>query len=251
MEQREDKPVVFLEITDETGEVINRINATNKKGFHRVSWNLRQASQNMLTNNSGSSNSGSLVIPGRYYGQIFKNINGAIGAITDKVAVDVVPLREGALEGSDNETLADFWNNYANLRARASQLGSRLNKQMNNANKLQKAIMRSSISADFASEVKDVKNNLDRMDREWNGLKSKNQIGEKNLPTVNERLFALQRGLERSTYGPTDTHLKLIDWVTAELDLKEAELIIYKNDLEALYNNILEAGGPLIEDMGY
>lgn len=250
-EAREDKPLVFLQVTKENGEVVNRIKASNKKGFQRVSWDLRRASQSLLAGASQSDTDGPLVVPGRYYGQLFKNLNGVITAITDKVPVDVVPLRKGALEGSDHETLENFWNDYATLKARASLMSTRLSRQMDNARKIQEAAMRSNVSVDLMSELKEVKTSLDEIDKAWNGLKSKNQIGEKNLPTANERLFALQRGLERSTYGPTETHTKLLAWVKEELDSTESQLIILKNDLEALYNNVLEAGGPLIEGMGY
>lgn len=39
-EDREDTPVVFLEIRDDQGNVVRRLNAPVAKGFHRVAWDL-------------------------------------------------------------------------------------------------------------------------------------------------------------------------------------------------------------------
>ncbi len=47
-ELQEDEPILVFAVKDEDGKVINHLKAPAKKGIHRVSWDLRHASKNLM-----------------------------------------------------------------------------------------------------------------------------------------------------------------------------------------------------------
>ena len=65
--------------------------------------------------------------------------------------------------------------------------------------------------------------------------------------TVNDRLFSILRGIERSTYGPTSTHKKLAEWIEADLIKFNTDLELIKSSMKKIYNELRDAGGPMIE----
>ena len=83
----------------------------------------------------------------------------------------------------------------------------------------------------------------------WNGYKTKNQIGEKNAPNVKQWLFAIQRGIERSTYGPTATHRQMVGWIQSALQEKNNELDAAELEMDTVYRLMKEAGGPIINGL--
>jgi hypothetical protein len=75
----------------------------------------------------------------------------------------------------------------------------------------------------------------------------KNQVGEKNNPTVNERLFALNIALEQSTYGPTPAAMEVLEIVNSELDTGIETLKGMDSSVTSLGADVYAAGGPPIE----
>ena len=247
-EAREMAPAVFLEIKDKTGKVVNRVEGPNKKGMNRVAWNLRVASPNALSlDGKGGNANGLMVAPGTYTAQLYKVVKGEVSAISEAVPVEVVPLRDGALKGAGPEAVAAFWRSYEAIGAEANEFDLQFSNAKKTADKLWLAAQRSSGSAGLLQEVTAIKTKLDEIDKTWNGYASKNQIGEKNLPTVGERLFSIERGVGSSTYGPTDTHKKTMEIVRKELTTLQTQLEGVNGEISALAAKIVAAGGPKIE----
>ena len=247
-EAREMAPAVFLEIKDKTGKVVNRVEGPNKKGMNRVAWNLRVASPNALSlDGKGGNANGLMVAPGTYTAQLYKVVKGEVSAISEAVPVEVVPLRDGALKGAGPEAVAAFWRSYEAIGAEANEFDLQFSNAKKTADKLWLAAQRSSGSAGLLQEVTGIKTKLDEIDKTWNGYASKNQIGEKNLPTVGERLFSIERGVGSSTYGPTDTHKKTMEIVRKELTTLQTQLEGVNGEISALAAKIVAAGGPKIE----
>ena len=100
-EKNEMKPKLWLFIYSSKNEIIRKIKAANTAGFNRINWDLRSESTNTIAyKNLNNDDSGPLVNPGDYSGQIYKQIEGEFSAITDKISFNVKPLQQGALEGS-------------------------------------------------------------------------------------------------------------------------------------------------------
>ena len=83
------------------------------------------------------------------------------------------------------------------------------------------------------------------MDEQLHGNRSKRQIGEKNNPTINNRLNVAITGTGNSTYGPTPTHKRSLE--IAEKQFKELKVSLDKildQDLPLLEKALIDAGAP-------
>jgi uncharacterized coiled-coil protein SlyX len=89
---------------------------------------------------------------------------------------------------------------------------------------------------------------INKLNTEVNGNAAKNEIGEKSKPTLGERSFAVYRGIERSTYGPTASHKEQM--IIIEKQLKEQEITLSSIDqrMDAIYNQMKAAGAPFVEE---
>lgn len=85
------------------------------------------------------------------------------------------------------------------------------------------------------------------LDSRFSGHRSKKEPGEKALPTIGNRLAAVARGVDHSTYGPTATHLESMEIATREMAEVRVELESYQNDLSELVRELIESGAPWIE----
>ena len=110
-----------------------------------------------------------------------------------------------------------------------------------------KAAIKANVSDELIESIVAARAYLEELDTQVNGNAAKNEIGEKNRPTIGERLFALNRGISTSTYGPTSTHKETMELVKTELmDLNE-KLSTHKATLMALGDQVRTAGGAWIE----
>ncbi len=93
-EEREEDPVLFFEIRDAEGELVERVEGSTGSGLHRTSWDLRYAS-------------GPLVLPGTYTAQAFQRVDSASRPLGAPQSFEVRSILEPALERQDpGETLA-------------------------------------------------------------------------------------------------------------------------------------------------
>jgi len=84
-EDREDKPSVFVEIKDQAGAVVHRLEGPEGKGLHRISWNLRLPSPALVDMGPKSpwyeERVGPLVIPGAFTATLYKRQGGELAAL--------------------------------------------------------------------------------------------------------------------------------------------------------------------------
>ena len=82
-----------------------------------------------------------------------------------------------------------------------------------------------------------------------NGNPSRNEVGEKTMPTINERRFAVERGIYRSTYGPTATHLEMMNIIDKELAELQKGFGDIKTKAKSFAESLYNAGGPTIQGL--
>ncbi|MEA1898116.1 MAG: hypothetical protein U9N53_10700, partial [Bacteroidota bacterium] len=71
--------------------------------------------------------------------------------------------------------------------------------------------------------------------------------GEKSSPTIGDRLFAVNRGITVSTYGPTETHKMSLDIVKKEVSEIQMELSKQISKMREMEKALLDAGAPWVE----
>lgn len=156
-------------------------------------------------------------------------------------------MMEGTLEGSTMEEVVAFWRAFEDASKDVDKLGIQLSGVRQRVEKLFYAAAHANLSSEVLAEVTSLRKDLGALDTELNGNSAKNQIGERNKPTLGDRTFALWRGISTSTYGPTDTHKE-----TMEIIKKQATDIMQRlGNLQAkatdLSNRVEAAGGSWVE----
>ncbi len=251
-EQQEEGTKVWLSIKDQVGKVVRRIPAKTGKGIHRVAWDLRYASQRPLrmgqNNNRGWRSRGTMVSPGTYSVAIYKEKDGVITQLTEAVEFEVKKLRKGALPAKSAREIAAYRNRYNKMSTLSSACNMVLDHNVKKAQTLKTALNRlEEDQAELYKELAAIQKDLREIDQLMNGMKAKDEVGEKQSPTVGSRMSVARRGLSTS-YGPTELHEQ-------SLAIAEEEITAIKNRLEeiseqripALESKLKAAGAPWME----
>ena len=166
---------------------------------------------------------------------------------------EVVPLREGALKGASPEAVATFWRQYEDAEHRASKLNTSLGNALKKAHAMGKALGHSTApTGELDQQLYDLKMNLMKLDASVFGNRSKQEPGQMDTPTIGDRLFAIFRGVNNSTYGPTETAKRGMELVESHLDKNEKQLSNYLTQMDSLLKEMVKSGAPWVEgEMGY
>ncbi|NQU33984.1 MAG: hypothetical protein HQ521_12180 [Bacteroidetes bacterium] len=253
-ERNEEAPVIIVTIKDSAENIIRRIEGPTGKGFHRVAWDLRTPASQAININSKSvfdsySSSGFLVTPGTYTASLSKRIDGKVTELSESVTIKVKKLYDGELEGSSSKEVTAFWNEINRMQMSTSALNIVLDNAIRKVAGMKKAFAITNLKDDSINgEIFKLNQQLIDIREKLYGNGSKDQIGEKNNPTVMSRLSAASMGVQNSTYGPTPTHVK-------SLEIAKTEFVDIKTKLENIVNiqipkvekQLIDAGAPWME----
>lgn len=252
-ERREASPQVWLTVRDALGNIVRRVPGPTTKGFHRVAWDLRFPVPNAVSlvepppPTFGGPPRGLPAAPGHYQVTLSSQVAGQVRALSAPQTFQVVPLRQSALPGASLDAVAGFWREYEGEVRRFSALQIALANLLTRTERLQKVLAESRADHDLESKYQSLRGKILILDGELNGNRARQSVGEKTRPTVETRLGAVSRGVERSTYGPTKTHRASLDIAKADLDgLQVRQQALYA-ELEALIKELIAAGAPWIE----
>jgi photosystem II stability/assembly factor-like uncharacterized protein len=254
-EMREQGPAVQVVVKDADGTVVQRVDGPTSPGVHRISWDLRYPSKDVVELGEEASGEGGdrgfLAVPGTYSATLVKVEDGEVNTLSDAIMFEVLPLREGELEGASHEAIAAFREEIEALQQDLSATSNTLQKQLDTIHAMQTALARAEKEApDLVRQLHETRMRLLELDEAMNGSGAKDEIGERGPPTPRSRLFVGYRAL-RTTYGPTSMHRETVA-------VGQRELSALKADLEEIVDTVLPdleraleaAGAPPIEGRG-
>ena len=234
-EKKEINPAIWIFIYSDNN-IIKKVKAKNKKGLTRVSWNLSSESQSTISkNNFNREESGSMVNPGEYSAQLFKQIEGEYISISDKKTFKVDQISEGALEGVSIEQISQFRQKLNNLRNDGNNLSNDIKDLKVKINMMLKAYKRGELlDKNLHSNLLENRIKIMTLLENLGGSQARKEIGEENeFPSMWSYLWSASSGAN-SSYGPTKTH---------EKSLATANKIF--TDIEDDYKEIYKAIKPL------
>ena len=251
-EKLEIKPYLFIEIKNENGEIINRVKSKGTKGFNRLAWDLTHSSSDVVSLDTISKNNEDekkplLAMPGKYSATLYKFQNGKTSRLDEPVDFQVNRLYPGFLP-ADIEVTTKFWRAFETLSRDANVFGKSLKKELKTANSLHTAALRSNLDSKIMEEVASLEDRLNTLLSRHSGNQAKVEIGEKTEPILEDRIFAISKGITRSTYGPTETHKQMMKIALEELANLNTELTKLKNESDEIAKKIAVANGPVVED---
>jgi hypothetical protein len=240
-------------VKKEDGTVVNRVDASTSSGFHRVNWDLRYPSKDVV--DLGEEGSGGwwgtefLVTPGTYTATLTKTEHGEVTTLSDPITFEVTPLREGELEGASDQAIASFREEVISLQREISTTSNTLQEQLDVIQSMQTALDRASQDApDLVTRVQETRMRLLELNEAMNGSEAKDEIGERSPPTPRSRYFVGLRALG-TTYGPTEMHRETVQIGQRELEDIQSELSEIEDTVMPELRSALDAAGaPPIEE---
>jgi len=235
---------------------VRKIEAPYKKGASQIAWDMRHASDSAIRPGQRESNNpwrrrfnaGHIAAPGAYTVTLTKVQNGTVTELAEPQSFNVVPLRDGTLEGKTPKEYQRFAETLGAARQQLSAVNNRVSENMKIIDALGKALERSNAEPGAINEkLYAVKKDLTEIDISLNGNPVKNEVGERNNPTIGNRLGVARRGLF-TTYGPTEMHLQCLKIALKTLD--EIVPQVKKIDevtIPELEQELQKAGAPYIQ----
>ncbi len=254
-EKTESKPIIWLTVSDENGNIIRRIKGATGKGFHRIAWDLRYPASSPVRLRSQSVNNnwkpqGQMVMPGTYKVQLSLEKDGKISILSDYKTFKVKQLYQPSIEVPGHEETAAFWKDVAQTQQDISALNIVLQKALTKTKAMKVALNRAKVApGDLDIRLENVRKKLLDLDTKLNGNKAKNELGERNTPSLNNRMGTIFTSMRASTYGPTGTQKQMLNLARKEYtDYRSKLKEILDKDMKTLENDLKKAGAPWVED---
>lgn len=250
-EKRKMKPSVWLFITNASGEIIRKIEASNSAGIQRVTWDYSTESPNRIgIENLTYNPTGSWVAPGDYEAQLYNRIEGKFTPISEKVAVEVVPMRPENVSASNLNEVTAFWSKTQGVSAKARALSEDIKEAQKKLDVFIKAYERATQrDENLEQELMAKRGKLLLLQQKMGGSQARAEVGEKNeFPTVWNYLYAAVWGTSGSTYGPTPTHQKSLSNAEQLCNQLSEELGLILGDFDKIFRQMKVIGAPMIRE---
>jgi photosystem II stability/assembly factor-like uncharacterized protein len=249
----EEDPYIMITIKDEGGTVINRVKGPAREGFHRVNWELRHMSKNLISPESsgggGWFSDSFPVVPGTYSASMSLVNDGEVQELSEAITFDVVPLQDGALDRKPDQQRETFMDNLITFQQDLTAVSNQLNDAMDRIGAMKTALnLAENEAPELHNRLHDARMKLLEFDKAMNGSEAKGQVGESEAPTPRNRMFVGFRALG-TTYGPTAMHERTVQAGKAELEVISQDLNTFLNsEMPELEQALEAAGAPPIED---
>lgn len=252
-ENKEKAPVIWLEIRNESGALVRRLKGENSSGFHRISWNLKANSLSPVKLPKSEKEMKQLpqsvsVAPGTYKVQLVREEDGQLVQLSDPKVFEVKKMNQGTLPEADPKAVAAFWERVSRTRGDAlmamrsrAYLGKRISA-------MRQALLQAPRPDESAlKELHALQKDIEAIQTKMGGNSAKNEVGEKNAPTVWQRIDVATTGTNRSFYGPTPTHIEQMNIAEKEIADILQQLKRIESAIPALEKAIQATGAPWVE----
>ena len=251
-ERKEESPRIWLTVKDEGGNVVRNIQAPAKKGMNRIAWDLQYASSRSIDPDSGGGSSrwsrgGDFAPPGTYSVTLYKEIDGVVTFLAGPVSFEVVPLRQPTLKGAPFAEYRSFGEEISVVRDQQAAIANLLSESRKKINAMETALERTSVEPGALNgKLFQLKQELYELEEQLNGNTSRDEIGERNPPTISNHLRVASRGIS-TTYGPTPLHRQSLEIAKKMLGEVMGDVERFsKVAIPEMESALREAGAPYI-----
>ena len=246
-EINETKSKIILEIRDDNGDLVDRINGSTKKGINRVSWNLSKPLPTILDSNSRWSRSSITVKPGKYSVHLLELVQDGVNELTKSKTFDVKRIRENVLKNPLNSKIDEFILELNKFEIEYSVMISnyiKSKKKQSSFNNTLRFIK--NIDSDLLNKLNELNDQMNLIDVLLYGSKSKKEIMEKDITLVSERISIAKRGFYGNSYGPTKQHMDSFGIAKDQWDSILPRVEKFIKAVGVLSNDLEQLGAPII-----
>jgi photosystem II stability/assembly factor-like uncharacterized protein len=248
-ERRESVPEVWLTVSDAQGNVVRRVPGEISAGLHRVAWDLRYPPTDAVTQvpaDPADTPNGYMVAPGTYTVTLSQRVRGETRELAAPRSFNVVPLRDGALEGATTDEVAAFWERLARLQGQVSAANATLTQLETRFGVLSTAIDRSRTApGTLDDQWLALRTEAYEIEELLNGNQSGGIYGPQE-ETVGSRIGFVATGTAFSTYGPTPSHIEHLGYAEdAFAGIRERLNTLVGTSLPEFEAALTNVGAPL------
>ena len=210
-EQKEQSPMRYVQITDESDNFIARVNLPNEKGLHRVAWDFRKAPL-------PGARFRPWAFPGKYKAVIVEWDGKDSKKLSDPITFVVEPLQSPTIPSVDRKDIEEF---QKALTVQQSRLNS-VSRKLTRAGKMldeAKGIVTNSVAepATLLAEIVAMQLEISTYEKSLFGSPILSERFIEQTPTPVNRLSNIMFGAFGSTHGPTKTHREQFEIAKKEL----------------------------------
>jgi len=253
-ERTEADPGIWLVVQNANGEVVRRIPGDKTKGVHRTTWDMTYPNTAAISlgGSGGGLPGGMPAAPGIYHVSLILDVGGEITRLAPQQSFELKPLHVPSLKQSDEMASDKFYREVEALVQEGTGLLTDLNLANQQATALQQALFQARIpTGALESRVRAVQKQVTDLQTRVNGDPLKTQMGEKNQPTINSRIFNIYRTIGQSTYGPTQTARNEAAIVRQEIIEIRAQMKPLRGEIQVIARELAKHGAPWIEGIDY
>ena len=248
-ENSEEPAMVYITIKDKKDNIIKHLKSPARRGSHRIAWDMRYDSGTPINPNTSSRgwfSRGPMAIPGTYKASLAIEKNGVFTNIGNEVSFSLVPIYEGTLKGVSYEGYQNYLNDFTRLRTAIEILNHQTEKVKIYIKGLDKAVDQTEkMPSNFKVELFTLKQKFSGLVKQIEGSPSKNEIGERNPPSIASHFSVAYRGLS-TTYGPTKNHIQSMSLANEMLLEIESKVQALKREVQEFSKKLEDAGAPVI-----
>ena len=252
-EDNEEGPAVVAVISDETGNVVRRIQGTNSKGINRINWDLRYAATTP-TGVSASNDDpfdegeqGRLALPGKYTVRLTKRNQRRYNRPRCGTNIyECEVLGTSSLPAANRKELLEFQSKVGELQRAVAGAGRVANELKSKLALVKKALLDTpGASAKLRDDVKAIEERNRAILLALSGdntLRSRNEVVP---PSITERVQGIVDDQWLSTSAPTQTHVAAYEIAAEEFAPVLAKLkTLIEVDVKNLEAAMEAAGAP-------
>jgi len=251
-EDEEEPPSITLTVTDESGNLVRRINGPVTKGFNRVAWDLRYSAltparlKDPEPDPFAPGDESPLAMPGTYRVAMSKRVDGVTTELAGPVTFSASVLSNSSLSASDRKALLEFQKSVASLQ-RAVLGASRSVDEL----KSRTALIRKALndvqapSANLRKEVDSLDASLRAISRVLNGDRTLASRSEAAPASIVDIVNGIVDDEWQSSGAPTKTQQDAFDRAGDEFAPLLAKLrMIAGTDLKNVEDQLEGLGAP-------
>jgi photosystem II stability/assembly factor-like uncharacterized protein len=253
-EDREEKPVAILTVTDEEGKVVRRLSAATDKGFHRVAWDLRFPAPTPAKLPTESEekdpwdapDQGPMVAPGTYKVSLAQRAAGTLTELADPQQFQVTPLGLATLGARDKAAVLAFEQKAAHLQRAVLGAVEAAKEARGRLAKIKIALADApAAKPDLTAQASSIEARLQGIQVALSGDKVLEKYNEPAPPAIEDRVQVIVYSLWATTQAPTKTMLDAYEIAGDEFTGVLAQLrTLLEVDLVKLQDTMEKVGAP-------
>ena len=252
-EDQEEAPSVFLEVTDNKGNVVRRVKAASSQGFHRVAWDMHYPSSAPVSLASRSGYvppwaippKGPIALPGEYTVTLKKRQFGKVSNLSEPQSFTLKLLDNSPEITQDRAGLLAVQQRAANLFRSVRGASKAQGELKSRVQHLKAAVdLTPSATEQHAQQVRELAARLVQLSMLLDGDATVRARQEPVPWSVSGRTSSLYYAISGSQNKVSGNHLASLDIAEAEYTRVAEQLKALQRDISALENTLESAGAP-------